>query len=175
MGLFSRKSSAKKETVKKAAPKKPAAKKAASKKSVVKKVDSKKVVASSKGGSTSGGKKVAPKKTVKKETTKKKVAKLIKKVAKKVTPRRKPKKSKKDIISSFQYHKKDTGSPKVQVAILTEKINQLTDHLREHKKDNHSRRGLLLMVGKRRRLLRYIERKDKDLYETLKKTLKFRK
>ncbi|MDP3975612.1 MAG: 30S ribosomal protein S15 [bacterium] len=85
------------------------------------------------------------------------------------------KKSKKDIIESFQAHKKDTGSPKVQVALLTEKINHLTSHLQEHSKDNHSRRGLLLMVGKRRRLLRYVEKKDKELYEKLTQELGIRK
>ena len=61
----------------------------------------------------------------------------------------------------------DTGSTEVQVALLTERINELTDHLREHKKDHHSRRGLLMLVGRRRRLLRYLERTDLDRYRAL--------
>jgi small subunit ribosomal protein S15 len=61
----------------------------------------------------------------------------------------------------------DTGSTEVQVAILTERINELTEHLREHKKDHHSRRGLLMLVGRRRRLLRYLERKDLERYRGL--------
>ena len=61
----------------------------------------------------------------------------------------------------------DTGSPEVQVAILTERINNLTEHFKGHAKDNHSRRGLLMMVGQRRRLLDYLKRKDSKRYETL--------
>jgi small subunit ribosomal protein S15 len=61
----------------------------------------------------------------------------------------------------------DTGSTEVQVALLTERINELTDHLREHKKDHHSRRGLLMLVGRRRRLLRYLERTDLERYRAL--------
>lgn len=68
------------------------------------------------------------------------------------------------IISDFRVHDTDTGSPEVQVAILTERINQLTDHLRGNKHDHHSRRGLLQMVGKRRRLLAYMNRKDPERY-----------
>ncbi len=61
----------------------------------------------------------------------------------------------------------DTGSPEVQVALMTERINELTEHLRTHPKDHHSRRGLLMLVGKRRRLLRYLERSDVERYRTL--------
>lgn len=71
---------------------------------------------------------------------------------------------KKDLIKSHQSHKKDTGSAEVQIAIFTEKIKQLTDHLKTHKKDNHSRRGLLAMVSKRRRLLDYLHKKDAKRY-----------
>lgn len=108
--------------------------------------------------------------TATKAKTTKKAAKTTKKVADKHV-----KSPKKAIISKHQQHNKDTGSPKVQIAILTERINSLTEHLKEHKKDNHSRRGLILMVGKRRRLLRYVSNKDKDLYEELLKKLKIRK
>ncbi|MDP2691456.1 MAG: 30S ribosomal protein S15 [bacterium] len=82
---------------------------------------------------------------------------------------------KKEVIAEFQQHKKDTGSPRVQIALLTDKINSLTNHLQSHKKDTHSRRGLLLMVGKRRRLLRYVQGKDKDLYEEITRKLNIRK
>jgi small subunit ribosomal protein S15 len=108
-------------------------------------------------------------KTTKKATEKKPSKKAIKAATKHV------KKAKKTIITKHQVHKKDTGSPKVQIAILTERINSLTEHLKEHNKDNHSRRGLILMVGKRRRLLRYVSNKNKDLYEELLKKLKIRK
>ncbi len=74
---------------------------------------------------------------------------------------------KKEIIDSQRLHAKDTGSPEVQVAMLTEKINQLTEHLRVHTKDFHSRRGLLMMVGKRRRLLQYISRESQERYRSL--------
>ena len=68
------------------------------------------------------------------------------------------------IIEANRIHPTDTGSPEVQIAILTERINQLTDHLRTHKHDNHSRRGLLKMVGKRRSLLDYLAKKDINRY-----------
>ncbi len=71
------------------------------------------------------------------------------------------------IIEEFGTHDADTGSPEVQVALLTERINHLTDHLRVHKKDHHSRRGLLMMVGKRRRLLGYLQDQDVERYRTL--------
>lgn len=74
---------------------------------------------------------------------------------------------KKSIIETNRVHTKDTGSPEVQVAMLTERINQLTEHLRAHRKDFHSRRGLLMMVGKRRRLLQYLNRENPDRYRKL--------
>ncbi|MCH7844298.1 MAG: 30S ribosomal protein S15 [Acidobacteria bacterium] len=70
------------------------------------------------------------------------------------------------VVESFGKHATDTGSPEVQVALLTERINHLTDHLKVHKKDNHSRRGLLMMVGKRRRLLRYLQNQDVERYRS---------
>lgn len=82
---------------------------------------------------------------------------------------------KKKIIKKHQTHEKDTGSPQVQVAILTHRINDLTEHLKEHKKDNHSRRGLFLMVGKRRKLLQYLKNNDKEEYEKVIATLDLRK
>ena len=72
--------------------------------------------------------------------------------------------SKQDIIKQFQRDSNDTGSPEVQVALLTNRIQYLTEHLREHKKDEHSRRGLLMLVGQRRRHLHYIRRKQPDRY-----------
>ena len=71
------------------------------------------------------------------------------------------------LIDEYGTHEGDTGSPEVQVAILTERIVNLTDHLKTHKKDFHSRRGLLVMVGQRRRLLDYVKAKDKSRYEGL--------
>lgn len=71
-----------------------------------------------------------------------------------------------DIISGFRVHETDTGSPEVQIALLTERINGLTDHLREHRHDHHSRRGLLKLVGRRRRLLAYLSEKDVERYRT---------
>lgn len=71
------------------------------------------------------------------------------------------------ILKEFSTHEGDTGSPEVQIAILTSRILQLSDHLKDHKKDNHSRRGLLQMVGKRRRLLQYLKRKDEKRYKQL--------
>jgi small subunit ribosomal protein S15 len=68
------------------------------------------------------------------------------------------------IIGDYRLHEGDTGSPEVQIALLTERINGLTDHLREHKHDHHSRRGLLKMVGHRRRLLAYLSKKDVERY-----------
>ena len=76
-------------------------------------------------------------------------------------------KSKSEIIEEYARHSDDTGSPEVQVAILTTRIKELTDHLREHKHDESSRRGLLKMVGRRRRLLTYIRRKDYQRYMAL--------
>ena len=71
------------------------------------------------------------------------------------------------VVEEFGSHETDTGSPEVQVALLTERINHLTEHLRTHKKDHHSRRGLLMMVGKRRRLLAYLRNQDVERYRTL--------
>src|SRR5680860_1415947 len=73
----------------------------------------------------------------------------------------------KTIIEEYGQHDSDTGSPEVQVALLTERINHLTEQLREHKHDHHSRRGLLMMVGQRRRLLNYLRRQDVERYRTL--------
>lgn len=85
------------------------------------------------------------------------------------------KKKKKKVIQKYAKHKKDTGSPRVQVAILSTRIKELTDHLKEHKKDNHSRRGLLLMVGKRRKLLNYLKQKSPGSYEEVVGALELRK
>ncbi|WP_456275452.1 30S ribosomal protein S15 [Bacillus sp. AK128] len=74
---------------------------------------------------------------------------------------------KNEIISEYKTHDSDTGSPEVQIAVLTEQINTLNDHLRTHKKDHHSRRGLLKMVGKRRNLLNYLRNKDVTRYREL--------
>ena len=78
------------------------------------------------------------------------------------------------IIDEFKTHEGDTGSPEVQIATLTRRINDLNEHLRVHKKDHHSRRGLLKMVGKRRNLLRYLKNKDIERYRTLIKKLQIR-
>ncbi len=82
---------------------------------------------------------------------------------------------KKEVIEKFRLHDKDTGSPEVQVAILTERINHLTEHFKVHPKDHHSRRGLLKLVGQRRRLLRYLMKKDRDRYLKLIRELGLRK
>jgi small subunit ribosomal protein S15 len=75
--------------------------------------------------------------------------------------------NKQEIIREHRTHEGDTGSPEVQVAVLTQRIAHLTEHLREHKHDYHSRRGLLKMVGKRRRLLKYLQNKDVERYRAL--------
>lgn len=72
--------------------------------------------------------------------------------------------AKEDLVKKYQTHKNDTGSTEVQVAILTKKVSELTKHLKEHKKDFDSRRGLLMMVGKRRRLLNYLRKNDEEKY-----------
>lgn len=77
------------------------------------------------------------------------------------------KENKTSIISDYQTHEGDTGSAEVQVALLTARVNQLTEHLKQHKKDHHSRRGLLMMVGQRRRLLNYLSKKDIERYRSL--------
>ena len=78
-------------------------------------------------------------------------------------------------IEGFRLHEKDTGSADVQIALLTERINKLTEHLQQNKKDHSSRRGLLMMVGQRRRLLDYLYIKDADRYTAITKKLKLRK
>lgn len=82
---------------------------------------------------------------------------------------------KREIIDTHKRHDGDTGSPEVQVALLTERINYLTEHLREHPKDNHSRRGLLKMVGQRRGLLNYLMKKDIERYREIVAKLGIRK
>ena len=79
---------------------------------------------------------------------------------------------KQKIITKYAVHKGDTGSPEVQIALLSAKIDRLSEHLKDHKKDNHSRRGLLQMVGKRRRLIEYLKTTDSDRYDKLAKELK---
>ncbi len=71
------------------------------------------------------------------------------------------------LVTDFKTHDKDTGSPEVQIAILTKRINELTEHLKTHKKDHSSRRGLLKMVGKRNSLLKYLTREDRTRYQTI--------
>ena len=80
-----------------------------------------------------------------------------------------------ELIGSYKTHESDTGSPEVQVAILSERITYLTDHFKTHAKDHHSRRGLLMLVGKRRRLLDYLRTKDAQRYADLIKRLNIRK
>lgn len=82
---------------------------------------------------------------------------------------------KQEIVAKFGKDEKDTGSPEVQIALLTERINHLTGHLKEHKKDHHSRRGLLMMVGQRRGLLNYLISKDITRYRTIIAELNIRK
>jgi len=85
-----------------------------------------------------------------------------------------PKDEKLNIINEYKLHENDTGSPEVQIAILTKRIESLTEHLKEHKKDHHSRRGLLKMVGQRRRLLNYLKETDIERYRSLIKKLGLR-
>ena len=82
---------------------------------------------------------------------------------------------KQSIIKEYATGEGDTGSPEVQVAVLTRRISDLTEHLKEHKQDHHTRRGLMLLVGRRRRLLNYLERKDIERYRTLIKRLGLRR
>ncbi len=82
---------------------------------------------------------------------------------------------KQGLISQFKLHDNDTGSPEVQIALLTERINYLTEHLKEHKKDHHSRRGLLKMVGQRRAMLNYLKKVDAERYRDILVKLKLRK
>ncbi len=83
--------------------------------------------------------------------------------------------NKKTIIDNFKTHENDTGSPEVQIALLTERINHLNEHLKTHKKDHHSRRGLLKMVGKRRNLLNYLKDRDIEKYRAIIEKLGLRK
>ena len=83
--------------------------------------------------------------------------------------------SKQQIIEEYKQHDNDTGSPEVQIALLTERIKYLTDHFKTHAKDHHSRQGLLKMVGKRRRLLDYLKRKDLERYQQVISRLGIRK
>ena len=83
--------------------------------------------------------------------------------------------TKREIISQFKLHEKDTGSPEVQIALLSNRIKYLTDHFKVHKKDHHSRRGLLKLVGQRRRLLNYLKRRDVNRYKDIIKELGLRK
>ncbi len=85
------------------------------------------------------------------------------------------KETKQEIIAKYKLHDSDTGSPEVQVAILTERINHLTEHLKTHKKDHHSRRGLLMMVGQRKGLLNYLMKKDINRYRDIIAKLGLRK
>lgn len=83
-------------------------------------------------------------------------------------------KEKNAIIKKYQVHKDDTGSPEVQIAILTREIEMVSEHLKVHRKDNHSRRGLLKMVGNRRRLLRYLKNEDQKRFEKIAEKLKLK-
>jgi len=82
---------------------------------------------------------------------------------------------KQNLIEKFKLHDSDTGSPEVQVGLLTHRISYLTEHLKVHTKDHHSRRGLLMLVGKRRRLLNYVKSKDVNRYRTIIETLGLRR
>jgi len=82
---------------------------------------------------------------------------------------------KKTLIEKYKTHKSDTGSPEVQIGLLTHRISYLTEHLKIHKKDHHSRRGLLMMVGRRRRLLNYVKNNDVKRYRTIIDTLGLRR
>ncbi|MDP8261388.1 MAG: 30S ribosomal protein S15 [Candidatus Kappaea frigidicola] len=82
--------------------------------------------------------------------------------------------NKKSVIETVKMHDKDTGSSSVQIALLTERINQLTEHFKDHKKDHHSRRGLLKMVSQRKKLLEYLKNQNLDIYNELTTKLKIR-
>jgi len=82
---------------------------------------------------------------------------------------------KRELVDSYRIHDRDTGSPEVQIALLTERILQLTDHFKSHSKDHHSRRGLLKMVGKRNALLKYLARSDRTRYQQIISRLGLRK
>lgn len=78
-----------------------------------------------------------------------------------------PVEKKRTLIEQFRVHEGDTGSPEVQIALLTERINGLTEHFKQHTKDHHSRRGLLMLIGKRRGLIEYLRKKDSERYRTI--------
>jgi small subunit ribosomal protein S15 len=82
---------------------------------------------------------------------------------------------KKTVIEQFRTHEGDTGSPEVQIALITERVNSLTEHFKQHAKDHHSRRGLLMLIGKRRGLLEYLRRKDLDRYRAVTEKLGIRR
>lgn len=82
---------------------------------------------------------------------------------------------KKEVVEKFRKHEKDTGSVEVQIALLTQRVNELTEHFKTHIKDHHSRRGLLKIVGQRRRLLNYLQQKDHDKYQDIIDKLNIRK
>lgn len=82
---------------------------------------------------------------------------------------------KKELIEQYKLHESDTGSPEVQIGLLTHRIQYLTEHLKVHKKDHHSRRGLLMLVGRRRRLLNYVKKNDVQRYRTIINTLGLRR
>ncbi len=83
--------------------------------------------------------------------------------------------TKKELIEKYKQHDSDTGSPEVQIGLLTHRISYLTEHLKVHKKDHHSRRGLLMLVGKRRRLLNYVKNNDVKRYRSIIETLGLRR
>ena len=82
---------------------------------------------------------------------------------------------KKTVIEQFRTHQGDTGSPEVQIALITERVNSLTEHFKQHAKDHHSRRGLLMLIGKRRGLLEYLRKKDLERYRTITEKLGIRR
>ena len=82
---------------------------------------------------------------------------------------------KKTVIEQFRVHEGDTGSPEVQIALITERVNSLTEHFKQHAKDHHSRRGLIMLIGKRRGLLEYLRKKDTDRYRSITEKLGIRR
>lgn len=96
-------------------------------------------------------------------------------MAEKATPKPTKSNKKQDMLNKFQVHKNDTGSPEVQIALLSQRIEEVTSHLKVHRHDADSRRGLLMMVGRRRRLLDYLRKTDQAKYETLIASLGLRK
>ena len=82
---------------------------------------------------------------------------------------------KKTVIEQFRVHEGDTGSPEVQIALITERVNSLTEHFKQHAKDHHSRRGLIMLIGKRRGLLEYLRKKDPERYRSITEKLGIRR